>query len=82
MYIYLSIYLSLSLSLSHLSLLLGLIPDYDGKCQIFGTEVLQAHRPELANCLAYAPQEPFMMTGTLRENLTCVANALGKITPS
>ena len=52
-----------------LKVALGLIPDYDGSMKMFGTEVRDLQKLELSQHIAYAQQEPFVLTGTLRENL-------------
>ncbi len=46
----------------------GLIPNYLGSAQVFGVEVKQIDKDMLANQLAYIPQSPFLLRGTVREN--------------
>jgi len=57
---------------------LGLIPDYDGKVHLLGKEVLETDKKLLANEVAYAQQEPYIRTGTLRENLTIAATSISE----
>jgi len=52
-----------------LKVALGLVPDYDGSMKMFGTEIRDLQKLELSQHIAYAQQEPFVLTGTLRENL-------------
>eukprot|EP00956_Cyclotella_meneghiniana_P025870 scaffold54827_cov75-Cyclotella_meneghiniana.AAC.1 len=52
-----------------LKVALGLIPDYDGSMMMFGTEIKELSKLSLSQHIAYAQQEPFVLTGTLRENL-------------
>mmetsp|Transcript_19340 Transcript_19340/g.42075 ORF Transcript_19340/g.42075 Transcript_19340/m.42075 type:complete len:713 (+) Transcript_19340:219-2357(+) len=52
-----------------LKVALGLIPDYDGSMKMFGTEIRDLQKLDLSVHVAYAQQEPFVLTGTLRENL-------------
>lgn len=52
-----------------LKVALGLIPDYDGSMRMFGTEIRDLRKLDLSMNVAYAQQEPFVLTGTLRENL-------------
>mmetsp|Transcript_16247 Transcript_16247/g.35358 ORF Transcript_16247/g.35358 Transcript_16247/m.35358 type:complete len:696 (-) Transcript_16247:25-2112(-) len=52
-----------------LKVALGLIPDYDGSMKMFGTEIRDLDKMDLSRHVAYAQQEPFVLTGTLRENL-------------
>ena len=48
---------------------LGLIPEYDGSMIMFGAEIKELSKQSLSQYIAYAQQEPFIITGTLRENL-------------
>lgn len=48
---------------------LGLVPDYAGNLQIFEVEARDVHKAALAQKVAYAQQDPFVLTGTLRDNL-------------
>lgn len=48
---------------------LGLIPDYEGSLMIFGRETRDLDKSGLSQYTAYAQQEPFVLTGTLRDNL-------------
>ena len=50
--------------------LLGLIPNYKGNFSVLGNEVLETDKDLLAREIAYAQQEPYIRTGTLRANLT------------
>jgi len=50
---------------------LGLYPDYGGRLSLFGAEARRVDKAALADLTAYAPQEPFLLTGTVRENLLC-----------
>jgi len=52
-----------------LKVALGLVPDYQGSIELLGAEALSVNKEVLASIIAYAPQEPFLMAGTLRENL-------------
>lgn len=52
-----------------LKVALGLIPDYDGSMTMFGKEIKDLSKLSLSQHIAYAQQEPFVLTGTLRENL-------------
>jgi ATP-binding cassette subfamily B protein len=52
-----------------LKVALGLIPDYGGSMTMFGTEIKDLSKLSLSQHIAYAQQEPFVLTGTLRENL-------------
>ena len=48
---------------------LGLIPDYKGSLKVLGAEARDADKPSLAAAVAYAQQAPFVLTGSLRDNL-------------
>ena len=48
---------------------LGLIPDYDGSLHLLGVEARDANKAALSRALLYAQQEPFVLTGTVRDNL-------------
>jgi len=52
-----------------LKVALGLVPDYDGSMKMFGTEIRDLQKLDLSQHVAYAQPEPFVLTGTLRENL-------------
>lgn len=52
-----------------LKVALGLIPDYEGSMMLFGGEMRDLDKIRLSQHIAYAQQEPFVLTGTLRENL-------------
>lgn len=52
-----------------LKVALGLIPDYDGSMKMFGAETRDIQKLGLSQHIAYAQQEPFVLTGSLRENL-------------
>lgn len=54
---------------------LGILPDYDGKVEVLGNEVFGTDKLLLSKGIVYAQQEPFIQTGTLRENLTLTVNA-------
>lgn len=58
--------------------LLGLIPDYKGKVHLLGNEVLYTDKQLLSKEVAYAQQEPYIRTGTLRENLLIANTSLSK----
>lgn len=49
--------------------LLGLIPDYEGSLSIYGTEMRDLDKHDLADLISYAPQRPFLLAGTVRSNL-------------
>jgi len=48
---------------------LGLIPDYSGSLALLGAEARDADKMALSQALVYAQQEPFIVTGTIKENL-------------
>jgi len=48
---------------------LGLIPDYEGSLRLFEVETKDLEKQALSQRIAYAQQEPFVLTGSLRENL-------------
>eukprot|EP00548_Thalassiothrix_antarctica_P010745 CAMPEP_0194159902 /NCGR_PEP_ID=MMETSP0152-20130528/78093_1 /TAXON_ID=1049557 /ORGANISM="Thalassiothrix antarctica, Strain L6-D1" /LENGTH=720 /DNA_ID=CAMNT_0038869531 /DNA_START=337 /DNA_END=2500 /DNA_ORIENTATION=- len=48
---------------------LGLIPNYEGSIRLFGVETKDLEKQALSHRIAYAQQEPFVLTGSLRENL-------------
>jgi len=48
---------------------LGLIPDYQGSINLLGCEAREADKIALSQALLYAQQEPFVLTGTIRDNL-------------
>merc|ERR1740124_1197104 len=52
-----------------LKVALGLIPDYTGSLALLGAEARDAEKTSLSRALLYAQQEPFVLTGTIRENL-------------
>lgn len=56
---------------------LGLVPDYEGSLQLFEAEARDVHKAALAQKVAYAQQEPFVLTGTLRDNLVLAQPATG-----
>lgn len=56
---------------------LGLVPDYEGSLQLFETEARDVDKAALAQKVAYAQQEPFVLTGTLRDNLVLAQPAAG-----
>jgi len=58
--------------------LLGLIPDYQGSVRVLGNEVLETDKTLLSREIAYAQQEPYIRTGTLRDNLI-IANTTNVI---
>ena len=48
-----------------LKVALGLIPVYDGSIRVFDTEMRDLSKLGLSQHIAYAQQEPFVLTGTL-----------------
>ena len=52
-----------------LASLLGLVSQYTGSLKLFGHEVRELDKAELARRVAYVPQAPFVLRGTLRDNL-------------
>ena len=48
---------------------LGLIPHYKGSAQILGQEIYSADKQDLARLTSYVPQVPFIVKGTVRENV-------------
>lgn len=52
-----------------LKVALGLIPDYEGSLLLFGRETRNLDKIGLSQHIAYVQQEPFVLIGTLRENL-------------
>jgi len=53
---------------------LGLIPDYKGSLTLLGVEALEADKSALSHAMLYAQQEPFVLTGSIRDNLLATCN--------
>jgi len=53
---------------------LGLIPDYQGSLTLLGAEARDIDKVSLSQALVYAQQEPFVLTGTIRDNLLATNN--------
>lgn len=49
--------------------MLGLFPDYDGELRLFGAEVRDLSKDDLADCISYGPQKPYVRQGSLRDNI-------------
>ena len=54
---------------SLLRVILGLLPDYVGKLEIFGTEVRDLAKGPLADVVSYGPQKPYVRKATVRANI-------------
>lgn len=54
-------------------LVLGLIPNYEGSAKLFGVEVRDIDKKQLAELIAYVPQSPFLIKGSVRENVCYAA---------
>ena len=50
-------------------LLLRLIHGYTGKISLFGKDLTDISRKEIAEKIAYVPQRPFIFSGTIKENI-------------
>ncbi|SMD01102.1 ATP-binding cassette domain-containing protein [Primorskyibacter flagellatus] len=56
-----------------LKAILGLLPDYDGKLEVFGAEVRDVAKGTLADLVSYGPQKPYVRKATVRANIVeCV----------
>lgn len=62
-----------------MKVLLGLVPDYQGSIKLFGGEVRELDKAKLAELVAYVPQVPFLIKGSVRDNVTysCRDGTLG-----
>lgn len=49
--------------------MLGLVAEFDGTARIFGVDIGEVDKADLARRVCYLPQEPFIVAGTLRQNL-------------
>ncbi|WP_430441079.1 ABC transporter ATP-binding protein [Shinella sp.] len=49
---------------------LGLLATCEGEALVFGVPVGDADKAKLASLVCYLPQEPFLIAGTIRDNLT------------
>ncbi|KKW42735.1 MAG: YwjA [Candidatus Magasanikbacteria bacterium GW2011_GWA2_56_11] len=49
--------------------LLGLIPTYTGSVRVFGQEIKNLDKLALSKLVAYVPQRPFILHGTVRQNV-------------
>jgi len=54
-------------------IILGLLADYEGSLKVFGAEARGIDKERLAALIAYAPQKPFILSGSLRDGLNAVA---------
>lgn len=50
-------------------ILLGLISDYEGSAKVSGIELIEWEKESLARLIGYVPQAPFLLAGTVRQNL-------------
>jgi len=50
-------------------ILLKLIHGYTGEVSLFGNELKDISREELAEKIAYVPQKPFVFSGTIKDNI-------------
>jgi ATP-binding cassette subfamily B protein len=50
-------------------ILLKLIHGYTGQVSLFGNQLKDISREELAEKIAYVPQKPFVFSGTIRDNI-------------
>jgi ATP-binding cassette subfamily B protein len=58
-----------------IKVLLGLVPNYRGCAQLFGGEVRELDKAKLAQLVAYVPQTPFLIKGSVRDNVTYSSGA-------
>lgn len=58
---------------------LGLFPEYDGSLKILGSEARSIDQKRLTKMISYCPQTPFIMPGSVRKNIGCIAESQGKI---
>lgn len=49
--------------------LLGLQPNFSGHVEVFGTNIHDLSKESLARSICYLPQDPYVVAGTLRQNL-------------
>lgn len=54
-------------------LVLGLISNYDGSIKLFGEEARTLNKTQLAELVSYVPQTPFLIKGTIRDNVVYAA---------
>ena len=59
--------------------MLGLFPDYEGQLRIFGTEVRELSKQDMADCISYGPQQPYVRQGSVRSNIIDGVVREGKI---
>lgn len=52
-----------------LRVILGLLPEYDGKLELFGAEVRDLEKGALADVVSYGPQKPYVRKATVRSNV-------------
>jgi ABC-type multidrug transport system fused ATPase/permease subunit len=52
-----------------MKVLLGLVPDYQGSVKLFGVEIRNLDKTQLAQRLGYVPQVPFLIKGSVRDNI-------------
>lgn len=55
---------------SFIRLLLGLTSNYAGKAELFGVDVREIDKDQLSRLIAYVPQTPFLVKGSIRQNVT------------
>ena len=52
-----------------IKVLLGLQPNFSGHVEVFGTNIHDLSKESLARSICYLPQDPYVVAGTLRQNL-------------
>ena len=52
-----------------LRVILGLLPDYTGKLELFGAEVRDLEKGAFADVVSYGPQKPYVRKASVRANL-------------
>jgi|GEM_PF-3302926 len=52
-----------------LRVILGLLPDYTGKVELFGSEVRDLEKGAFADVLSYGPQKPYVRKASVRANI-------------
>lgn len=52
-----------------IKVLLGLQPNFSGHVEVFGTNIHHLSKESLARSICYLPQDPYVVAGTLRQNL-------------
>jgi ABC-type multidrug transport system fused ATPase/permease subunit len=52
-----------------IKVLLGLVSKYEGSARVYGVEVRDVDKTSLATLNSYVPQSPFIINGTVKENI-------------